>query len=73
MVEDVARRYEQLVNSEPDLLSLLYDIDLMPEQLLHVLEVNPDAVTPNACRFAAVCELWKARDPAKWEAASSDP
>lgn len=43
--------YRKFINDNPPLLSLLYDIDLLPEQV--VLAVN-------ANRMIAVCELFKA-------------
>jgi hypothetical protein len=55
---DAARQmtqpFREQVNSTPALLSLLYDLDLMPEQI--VLPVN-------AVRMAAVCELFKRLTP----------
>lgn len=42
--------YRKFINDNPPLLSLLYDIDLMPEQI--VLRVN-------ALRMVAVCELFR--------------
>mgnify|MGYP005819123015 CR=1 FL=1 len=54
----IVGQYQGYINQEPGLLSLLYDIDLLPEQLLHVLRVNPDAAPVNASRMAAVCDLW---------------
>ena len=62
-VEGVIKEYRSYVSATPDLLSLLYDIDLLPEQLLHVLRVNPSAAGPNATRMSAVCELWKRQAP----------
>lgn len=65
-VESVVAEYRPFIAGTPGLMSLLYDIDLLPEQLLHVLRVNPPAAVPNAARMSAVCELWKrqARPPA---------
>ena len=63
-INEVAQRYRSYINEEPGLLSLLYDVDLLPEQLLHVLSVNPSNVAVNAMRMSAICELWKQRrDP----------
>ncbi len=42
--------YRKMINDNPPLLSLLYDIDLLPEQI--VLQVN-------AGRMIAVCEMFK--------------
>lgn len=78
-VNGIVSKFQPYVNAEPGLLSLLYDIDLLPEQLLHVLEHNPPAAAPNAMRMSAVCALWKVRDPEKWQAhlgvetATTDP
>jgi len=56
--KEIAQRmtqgYRQQINETPALLSLLYDIDLMPEQI--VLPVN-------AVRMSAVCELFKRLTP----------
>lgn len=46
--------FRQQISETPALLSLLYDIDLMPEQI--VLPVN-------ALRMAVVCELFKRLTP----------
>mgnify|MGYP000922428315 CR=1 FL=1 len=59
----VADKYRPLVNAEAGLRSARYDVDLLPEQLLHVLDVNPDAAAPNANRFMLICELWKLAHP----------
>lgn len=46
--------YRKQINESPALLSLLYDIDLLPEQIrLYV----------NAVRMIAVCELFKLVPP----------
>jgi hypothetical protein len=63
-VEKIIKEYQEYIKATPGLLSLLYDIDLLPEQLLHVLCINPPAASPNASRMAAVCELWKRQIPA---------
>lgn len=70
-VTATANKYRAAVNGQPGLLSLLYDVDLLPEQLLHVLEVNPPAAGPNAARLTAICELWAmANKPAFQQALS---
>lgn len=52
--------YREQINNTPALLSLLYDIDLLPEQIrLYV----------NAVRMAAVCELFKLIPPEALEKA----
>jgi hypothetical protein len=72
-VDKVIEQYRPLVNAEPGLLSALYDVDLLPEQLGHVLQVNPQAAGPNAARFALICELWKMRSPSQPATAASAP
>lgn len=46
--------YRDQINSTPALLSLLYDIDLMPEQI---------RLPVNALRMSAVCECFKRMTP----------
>lgn len=62
-VDRVLIKYRSAVNGDPGLLSVLYDVDLLPEQLLHVLEHNPYAAGPNASRMALICELWMRSPP----------
>lgn len=50
----MTQSFRQQINETPALLSLLYDIDLMPEQI--VLPVN-------AIRMVVVCELFKRLTP----------
>ncbi len=52
--QKMTQPFRQQINDTPPLLSLLYDIDLMPEQI--VLPVN-------AVRMAVVCELFKRLTP----------
>lgn len=66
-VRGIVTKYQSYVNAESGLTSLLYDVDLLPEQLLHVLDVNPPAAGPNASRMAVICELWKRVPPGAWE------
>ncbi len=48
--QEVTQRYRKQISDTPELLSLLYDIELMPEQIrLYV----------NALRMAAICEVYK--------------
>jgi len=49
-IEEVTRPYRKYINDTPDLTSVLYDIDLLPEQI---------RLPVNATRMAAFCELWK--------------
>jgi hypothetical protein len=62
-VEAMVNRYRAQVRDTPGLLSVLYDVDLLPEQLGHVLDVNPPAAGPNASRFGLICELWRLAYP----------
>lgn len=47
---EIMRPYLSQVNSTPELLSLLYDIDMLPEQTVTV---------PGAVRLVAFCCLWE--------------
>lgn len=60
----VTQPYRKLVTETPALLSLLYDIDLLPEQIrLYV----------NAVRMVAVCELFKLVPPEAMQKAMTEP
>lgn len=50
-MDDGMRPYRKQINETPSLLSLLYDIDLLPEQI---------RLPVNVSRMIAVCELFKA-------------
>jgi hypothetical protein len=50
----VVARYRKQVNETPPLLSLLYDIDLLPEQIVRYV---------NAKRLVVFCELFKRLTP----------
>lgn len=53
-VQEAVQPYRKQINETPLLLSLLYDIDLLPEQIrLYV----------NATRMIAVCELFQMIPP----------
>lgn len=49
-VPEAVQPYRKQVNENPALMSLLYDIDLMPEQIRLYVNVK---------RMVAVCELFK--------------
>jgi len=53
-MDDTLARYRTQIRETPALTSLLYDIDLLPEQI--VLPVN-------VTRMAAVCVLFKELSP----------
>ncbi len=62
--QEAVQPYRKQVNETPALLSLLYDIDLLPEQIrLYV----------NAGRMIAVCELFKLIPPEAIEKAMAEP
>lgn len=54
MAQEMSAPYREQINSTPALLSLLYDIDLMPEQL---------RLPVNAVRMSTVCECFKRMTP----------
>jgi hypothetical protein len=56
-IEAVNKDLCPYIRSTPGLTSLLYDIDLLPEQQLHT------GLAVNALRMAAVCELYKLAYP----------
>ena len=47
---EIVGRYRSFVNERPFLLSLLYDINMLPEQTVTM---------QGAIRLAAFCEVWK--------------
>jgi hypothetical protein len=49
-IEEVTQPYRAFINATPALLSVLYDIDLLPEQI---------RLPVNATRMAAFVELWQ--------------
>jgi hypothetical protein len=48
--DEMMKPYLDQINSTPELLSLLYDIDMLPEQTTSII---------GATRLAAFCEVWK--------------
>lgn len=52
-IQERTDEYRKYINSKPELLSLLYDIDLLPEQI---------RIPVNVGRMIAVCELFKMTD-----------
>lgn len=49
-VDEIVRPYRAYISATPELMSLLYDIDMLPEQTISI---------PGAIRLAAFCEVWK--------------
>lgn len=47
---EIVMRYAKFISARPALLSLLYDIDMLPEQTMTMT---------GAVRLAAFCEVWK--------------
>ncbi len=56
---EMTQPYRKQINETPALLSLLYDIDLLPEQI---------RLAVNAGRMVAVCEIFKVLTPEQIEA-----
>lgn len=54
MAREMCAPYSEQINATPALLSLLYDIDLLPEQI---------RLPVNAVRMSAVCECFKRMSP----------
>ena len=46
----VVQPFREQINADSKLMSILYDIDLLPEQI---------RTMPNAMRMMAFCEVWK--------------
>lgn len=49
-IAETVQSYRKYINDNPELLSLLYDIDLLPEQIRLGVNCN---------RMVVVCELYK--------------
>lgn len=52
--QEIVKPYREQVNSTPALLSVLYDVDLLPEQITKFA---------NARRMVLVCECFKKMTP----------
>lgn len=61
-VDEILKEYSGYINEHPELVSVLYDIDMLPEQT---------TTYPGALRVAAFCEVWKRYEAAKAETAPS--
>ena len=55
-VDEVLSNYARFINERPELLSLLYDIDMLPEQCVSYA---------GAVRMAGLCEVWKKLEAAE--------
>lgn len=49
-VYEIIKPYLEMIRESPELTSLLYDIDMLPEQCVS---------TAGAIRLAGMCEIWK--------------
>lgn len=49
-VDEIVRPYRAYISATPELMSLLYDIDMLPEQTISIV---------GAIRLTAFCEVWK--------------
>lgn len=54
LAQERVRPYISQINNQVNLVSLLYDIDLLPEQIVTAV---------NAKRLIAICALWKVAHP----------
>jgi hypothetical protein len=57
-IDEIVGRYSNFINDRPALLSLLYDVNMLPSQTV---------TRQGAMRLATMCEMWKkgeAREPA---------
>jgi hypothetical protein len=52
-VEEIVASYRKFINDRAPLLSLLYDIDMLPEQTV---------TRQGAIRLAALCEVWNSAE-----------
>lgn len=48
--DDILINYAKFINARPELLSLLYDINMLPEQTMN---------RAGALRLAGLCEVWR--------------
>jgi hypothetical protein len=49
-VDEIIRPYLEMIRETPELMSLLYDIDMLPEQTVTII---------GAIRLAGLCKVWK--------------
>jgi hypothetical protein len=61
LIDEILQPYLKFINSTPELVSMLYDIDMMPEQTTSIT---------GAIRLAAFCEVWKRMEDYKTKAAA---
>lgn len=55
-VTEYLSKYNEFINSRPMLLSLLYDIDMLPEQTV---------TKAGAIRLGGLCEVWRLGEEGK--------
>lgn len=60
-VTEYLKPYASFINERPMLISLLYDIDMMPEQTV---------TRAGAIRLAGLCEVWRMGEEGKLKAPS---
>lgn len=58
-VEEYLSRYTSFINERPMLISLLYDIDMLPEQTV---------TKAGAIRLGGLCEVWRMGEEGKLKA-----
>jgi hypothetical protein len=63
-VTDILADYSQFINDRAELMSLLYDIDMLPEQTV---------TRAGAIRLAGLCAVWKRMEAAELALASASP
>jgi len=63
-VAEILADYSGFINARPELMSLLYDIDMLPEQCV---------TRAGAIRLAGMCAVWKRLEAAELALASNTP
>lgn len=62
-VDEILAPYRKMINSTPELQSLLYDVDMLPEQTTSII---------GAIRLVGLCEVWKLK-AAEWQPIETAP
>lgn len=60
---EIVSKYTRFINSRPDLISFLYDVDMLPEQCYTVA---------GAIKLSYICFLWMMGEQGKIPAAPED-